>query len=48
MKSLDPKKEMKSKFRIVAIKDGYVDLNKFEIETYKRNKIYKVIRDENE
>ena len=48
MKSKDPEKELEKKFRIVLIKYGKVDLSKFEIETYKQRKIFKVIRDGNE
>jgi len=48
MKSKDPKKELERKFRIVMIKDGKVDLSKFEIEIRNSKKIFKVFRDENE
>jgi hypothetical protein len=34
MKSKDPNKELESKFRVVMVKDGYVDLSKFEIKTF--------------
>jgi hypothetical protein len=32
MKSIDPNKELQQKIRQVSVKDGKVDLNKFEIE----------------
>ena len=48
MKSKDSNKELEEKFRIVRIKDGYVDLSKLEIKTYMNYSIYKVIRDGNE
>ena len=48
MKSKDPDKELESKFKIVRAKDGYVDLSKFEIETFKTKSIFKVVRDGNE
>ena len=35
MKSKDKKKELEQKFRVVIVKDGYVDLSKFEIKTHK-------------
>ena len=34
MKSKDQNKELESKFRVVMVKDGFVDFKKFEIETY--------------
>ena len=34
MKSKDPKKEVEQKYRVVRVKDGYVDLSKFEIKTH--------------
>ena len=48
MKSKDPNKEIEPKFRVVRVKDGYVDFNKFEIKTHKTNSIFKLIRDGNE
>ena len=48
MKSKDPNKELESKFSVVRVKDGYVDLSKFEIKTHQSKTIYKVIRDGNE
>ena len=48
MKSNDPKKELEKKFRVVRVKDGYVDLSKFEIKTHKTKTIFKIIRDGNE
>jgi len=48
MKLNDSKKELDRKFRIVWVQDGFVDLNKFEIETHKTGSIFKIIRDENE
>jgi len=48
MKSKDPKKELERKFSVVKLKDGIVDLNKFEIKTHKPENIFKVIRDGNE
>ena len=47
-KSNDPEKELDLKFRVAVVKDGRVDLSKFEIEMRKSKKIYKVIRDGNE
>ena len=34
IKSKDPKKELEPKFRMVDVKEGYVDLSKFEIITH--------------
>ena len=34
MKSKDPKIEIEKKFKIVEIKNGRIDLSKFEIEIY--------------
>ena len=34
MKSNDPKIEIEKKFKIVEIKNGRIDLSKFEIEIY--------------
>ena len=34
MKSKDSIKELEPKFKIVRLKDGYVDLSKFEIKTH--------------
>ena len=48
IKSKAPEKEIESKFKIVIVKNGYVDLSKLEIETFKKRKILKVIRDGNE
>ena len=48
MKSKDPKKELEKKFKIVGVQDGYIDLSKFEFETYSGRLIFKVIRDDNE
>ena len=39
---------IKQKFRIVRVKDGFVDLNKFEIKIWDSELVFKVIRDENE
>ena len=38
-------KEFKKK---VILRDGFVDLSKFEMENYKTRKIFKIIRDANE
>ena len=48
MKSKDPNKEFEQNFRFVRIKDGRVDLNKFEMEIQNTKAIFKVIRDGNE
>ena len=48
MKSKDPNKELEPKFRVVRVKDGKVDLSKFEIEIRNSKAIFKVIRDGNE
>ena len=40
MKSKDPKKELEQKFSVVRVKDGFVELNKFEIKTYETGKIF--------
>ena len=48
MKSKDPNKELEPKFRVVRVKDGRVDLNKFEIEIQNSKAVFKVIRDGNE
>ena len=48
MKSKDPKKELEPKLRYVSVKDGRVDLSKFEIEIRKCKRVFKVIRDGNE
>ena len=42
------KKEVESKFKIVSVNDGIVDLDKFEIKIRDSKAIYKVIRDGNE
>ena len=47
MKSKDPDKKFESKFRIVKVKDGRVDLSKFEIEIRNSKVVLKVIRDDN-
>ena len=36
-----------AKLRYISLKDGIVDLCKFEIETYKKRAIYKLLRDGN-
>ena len=48
MKSKDPNKELESKFRVVMVKDGYVDLSKFEIKIRNSEAVFKVIRDGSE
>ena len=48
MKSKDKKKELEPKFRIVRVKDGYVDFSRFEIKIRNNKAIFKVIRDGNE
>ena len=48
MKSKDPNKELEPKFRQVSVKDGKVDLIKFEIKIENSEDILKVIRDGNE
>ena len=48
MKSEDKNKQLEQKFKIVRIQDGFVDLSKFQFETYKKRIIFKVIRDGNE
>ncbi len=48
MKSKDKKKELEPNFRVLRVKDGRVDLNKFEIEIRNTKAVFKVIRDRNE
>ena len=48
MKSIDPNKELQQKIRQVSVKDGKVDLIKFEIKIENSEDILKVIRDGNE
>ena len=48
MKSNDSKKELEPKFRVVRVKDRFVDLGKFEIKTHEKKEIYRVLRIENE
>ena len=47
IKSGDPKKELETKFKVVRVRDGFVDLSEFLIETYKTKRVFKVIRDDN-
>ena len=43
MKEKDPKREIETKFKLVKVKDGKVDLSKFEIIIRKSEDILKVI-----
>ena len=45
IKSRGPQKEFAPKFKIVRVKDGKVDLSKFEIEIENNQKVFKIIRD---
>ena len=45
MKAKDPKKEIETKFKLVKVKDGKVDLSKFEIEITNNKWNLKVERD---
>lgn len=48
MKSNDSKQELEPKFRVVRVKDGFVNLGWFEIKTLEKKEIYKFVRIENE
>ncbi len=48
MKSKDSNKDIEPKFRVVRVKDGSVDLIKFEMKIRNSDAILKVIRDGNE
>ena len=48
MKSKESDDKLQTKLRTISLKDGFVDFNKFEIETYRRRSSHKIARFGNE